>query len=213
MLDAPVTMNFRPPAPLRAVAARLEATTGAVVTLDVAALAAEGATPDMLVGVAADKHPLAQVLTALCDPRGWAWRIVDPSTVEITTRNALRRRGYVEFYDARPLLADGARPEALVARLKQQTAEAGWLESGGLGVIVFDAPSSALVVRQHQLGHQRLTQLLAEAVAAQTPASSTNQGATAGSPTSASTKPVAVGTGGRAGTGTPPPTNSTGTAP
>ncbi|MBN8628774.1 MAG: hypothetical protein J0M17_25155, partial [Planctomycetes bacterium] len=170
LLEAPVTMNFRPAAPLRTVLGKLEAETGALITVDVSALAAEGASPETLVGIAADKHPLAVVLTALCDPRGWAWRIIDPRTIEITTRDALRRRAYVELYDVRLLLADGSRPEPLIARLKQQTAEAGWLESGGHGAIVFDAAASALIVRQHQAGHQRLAQLLAEALAAQTPA-------------------------------------------
>lgn len=200
LLDSPVTMNFRPAAQLRAVVGKVEAATGAAITLDVSALAAEGASPETLVGIAADKHPLADVLTALCDPRGWAWRIIDPRTIEITTRDALRRRAYVELYDVRLLLTDGARPEPLIARLKQQTAEAGWLESGGLGAIVFDAAASVLIVRQHQAGHQRLAQLIAEALAAQTPAP------TATTPRPTGTLPAAASPAGTAprATGTKP---------
>jgi hypothetical protein len=185
LLEAPVTMNFRPAAPLRTVVAKLETATGAAITLDVSALAAEGAGPETLVGIAADKHPLTEVLTALCDPRGWAWRIIDPRTIEITTRDALRRRAYVELYDVRLLLADGTRPDPLIARLKQQSAEAGWLETGGVGAIVFDAAASALIVRQHQAGHQRLAQLITEALAAQTLAPAATTPRPTGTPSAA----------------------------
>lgn len=168
-LDTPITMNFRPAVPLTVVLVRLEALADVTLTIDAAALAEQGASGTTPVGIAADKHPLAQVLTALCEPRGWAWRIIDSATFEITTQDALRSRAYLEVYDLRPLLIDGARPEPLLARLKAQTESAGWLETGGIGVLVFDAASGRAFVRHHQAGHQRIEQFLTEAIAAPAP--------------------------------------------
>ena len=184
-LDMPISMNFRPAVPLAIVLARLEASADVTLTIDAAALAEQGASGTTPVGIAADKHPLAQVLTALCEPRGWAWRIIDGATFEITTQDTLRSRAYLEVYDLRPLLTDGARPEPLLARLKAQTESAGWLETGGVGVLVFDAASGSAFVRQHQAGHQRIEQFLAEAIAASAPpAARPTASATAPKPTS-----------------------------
>ena len=183
-LDTPISMNFRPAAPLTVVLARLESLADVTVTIDAAALAEQGASGTTPVGIAADKHPLAQVLTALCEPRGWAWRIIDGSTFEITTQDAMRGRAYLEAYDLRPLLTDGARPEPLLARLKAQTDSAGWLETGGGGVLVFDATSGRALVRQHQTGHQRIEQFLADTLAASAPpAARPTASATAPKPT------------------------------
>ena len=168
-LDTPITMNFRPAVPLTVVLARLESLADVTVTIDAAALAEQGAFGTTAVGIAADKHPLAQVLTALCEPRGWAWRIIDGSTFEITTQDAMRSRYYLNVYDLRSLLTDGARPDPMLAQLKAQTASAGWLETGGGGVLVFDAMSGRAFVRQHQAGHQRIEQFLADAIAASAP--------------------------------------------
>lgn len=184
-LETPVTMNFRPAAPLDVVLARLDALADVTLTIDAGALAEQGASGTTPVGIAADKHPLAQVLTALCEPRGWAWRIVDGTTFEITTQDALRSRAYVEVYDLRPLLADGAKPEPLIARLKSQTESAGWLETGGIGVVIFDAVSGRAFIRQHQAGHQRIEQFLADSIAASNPpAARPTASATAPKPTS-----------------------------
>ncbi len=184
-LDMPISMNFRPAVPLAIVLARLEASADVTLTIDAAALAEQGASGMTPVGIAADKHPLAQVLTALCEPRGWAWRIIDGATFEITTQDTLRSRAYLEVYDLRPLLTDGARPEPLLARLKAQTESAGWLETGGVGVLVFDVASGSAFVRQHQAGHQRIEQFLAEAIAASAPpAARPTASATAPKPTS-----------------------------
>ena len=187
-LETPVTMNFRPAVPLSVVLSRLEALAEVTITIDAAALSEQGASSATPVGIAADKHPLAQVLTALCEPRGWAWRIVDGATFEITTQDALRGRAYLEVYDLRPLLADGARPEPLIARLKAQTESAGWLETGGVGTLVFDAASGRAFVRQHQAGHQRIEQFLADAIAATAPPSA-RPTATATAPKPTATPP------------------------
>lgn len=160
-LDKPVTMNFRPGVPLAEILAYLEKNCDALITLDVAALAEAGYDPNAAIGISADKTPLAQVLTALCEPREWAWRVVDERTFELTTRDALRRRTYVEFYDIAPLTA-GIKPIVLIEEIKTQFADAGWADTGGEGNVRFDAASNRLIVLQHQDAQFRIERFLAQ---------------------------------------------------
>jgi hypothetical protein len=162
VLSKPVTMNFRPGEPLPTVLDFLEKATGATITVDYPALISTGFQGDEPIGCAADKHPLADVLTSLCRPREWSWRVVGEKTIDLTTREALRRRSYVEFYKL-PKPTEGALsgPDA-AQRIRTQLAEEGWRTSGGRGEIVFDEPSQMLIVRQHQEAHLRIEKLLAE---------------------------------------------------
>jgi len=160
-LDKAVTMNFRPGVPLAEILAYLEKSCDALITLDVAALAEAGYDPNAAIGISADKTPLAQVLTALCEPREWAWRVVDERTFELTTRDALRRRTYVEFYDIAPLTA-GIKPIVLIEEIKTQFADAGWADTGGEGSIRFDSASNRLIVLQHQDAQFRIERFLAQ---------------------------------------------------
>ncbi|MCE9605969.1 MAG: hypothetical protein K8U03_13825 [Planctomycetia bacterium] len=165
-LDKLVTMNFRPGVPLAGVLAHLEKSADVIITVDFIALADHGFLPDAKIGIAADKYPLAQVFSALCEPRDWAWRIIDDKTFEITTRESLKRRGYVEFHDLKPLTTAGIAPVVLIEQLKTQFADAGWRETGGEGVLYYDALSGRLLVRQHQDAQLRIERFLSELTAA-----------------------------------------------
>jgi hypothetical protein len=168
-LDAPVTMNFRPAATLPEIAARIESATGAMLLINYLELATQGFFGSETIGIAADKQPAERVLGALCDPRDWAWRIVGPKIIEITTRDAVRRRPYVEFYalPANPALElDGP---GWVTKIRTALADEPWRDVPGIdletaGEIVFDAPSQRLIVRQHQGAQARIERLLAESV-------------------------------------------------
>ena len=167
LLSKPVTMNFRPGATLAEIVARFEAETGATVLVDSIALAAQGFAGPERIGISADKHPAAVVLNALCEPRDWGWRLVGPKLIEITTREAARRRSYVEFYalpSSSPTETDGP---SWVTRIQTQLADELWADAGaaeadGAGAIVFDDASRRLIVRQHQAAHARIERLLAE---------------------------------------------------
>jgi hypothetical protein len=161
LLTKPVTMNFQPAVPLPAILAHLEKTCDATIMLDFVALAEAGVGLDVPMGIAGDKVPLVQVLTAVCESRELGWRIVDERTVEITTREALRRRGYVEFYDVKPLLSAELSPTDLIAQLRAELPDLAWLETGGDGVVRFDSASNRLIVRQHQDAHLKIERFLA----------------------------------------------------
>lgn len=166
-LAKPVTMNFRPAAPLPEILAHLEKSCDIGITLDYIALAEAGVGLDVPLGIAGDKVPLVQVLTAICESRELGWRIIDERTLEITTREAMRRRGYVEFYDVKPLLSADASPTDLIAQLRAELPDVGWLETGGEGVVRFDSASSRLIVRQHQDAHLKIERFLAARAAGQ----------------------------------------------
>lgn len=185
-LQTPVTLNFRPAAPLAQVVEHIESVSGTTITIDHAALAEQGTDGEAPVGVAADKAPLEQVLTAVCEPREWAWRIIDPQTFEITTRDALRRRVYEEAYDLKPLLVDGTSP--------QQAAEDLQLKAEKLygvvpGAFTLDAAASTLRVRLHQEAQLHVEAILREAAARSVPAPAATTTGTAPTPRPASTSP------------------------
>lgn len=169
VLSKPVTMNFRPGEPLPTVLGFLEQATGATITVDYPALMSAGFQGTEPIGCAADKHPPADVLTALCEPREWSWRVVGPRTIDLTTREASRRRLYVEFYKLPTTAEVAVAGPDLVQRLRTQLADEGWRTSGGRGDVVFDEPSQTLVVRQHADAHRRIEKLSAELNASAAP--------------------------------------------
>jgi len=164
-LEKPVTMNFRPGVPLAEIVAYLNKKTDATLTIDAVALTDAGYVFDAPIGIAVDKTPLAEVLAAICEPRELDFRIVDERTLEITTREALRRRGYVELYDIKPLVTAEISPVELIKRLKADFADAGWTETGGEGVARFDAASGRLILHHHQDAHRRIERFLGELIA------------------------------------------------
>jgi hypothetical protein len=103
---------------------------------------------------------LADVLSALCAPREWSWRIVGHRAVELTTREGARRRLFVEFYKVPASMATSAAAQGLIGRIRNQLADEGWRGLGGRGEITYDEPSQMLIVRQHQEAQTRLEQAL-----------------------------------------------------
>jgi hypothetical protein len=164
VLQKPVTMNFRPGVPLEQVLARLTAVSGATFTVDSLSLAAQGFDPREPIGCSADQHAVGRVLAALCAPREWAWRVVNERVVEITSRDALRRRFYVEFYSL-PATAAGEETTGpgWATKIRTQLGDESWRDVGGRGAVLYDEVSRRLIVLQHQEAHQRIAHLLAEA--------------------------------------------------
>jgi hypothetical protein len=159
-LEKPVSMNFRPGVPLETLLEHLVDTTGGFFTIDYPALTSAGYPGSEPIGMASDKHALADVLTALCSPREWSWRIVGERAVELTTREGSRRRMFVEFYKVPASMATPAAAQALIGRVRNQLADEGWRGLGGRGEITYDEPSQMLLVRQHQEAQTRLEQAL-----------------------------------------------------
>jgi len=191
-LQSPVTLNFRPAAPLAQIVEHVESVSGATITIDHAALAEQGADGEASIGVAADKAPLEQVLTAVCEPREWAWRIVDPQTFEITTRDALRRRVYEESYDLKPLLVDGTSPQQAAADLQLKTEK---LYGVVPGAFTLDAAASTLRVRRHQEAQFHVEAILREAAAVRSaPAPAATATGIAPSPRPTATSPAGLST-------------------
>lgn len=196
LLEAPVTMNFRPAATLPEIAGRLEAATGGVLLINYLDLATQGFFGGETIGIAADKQPVERVLAALCDPRDWGWRIVGPKMIEITTLDAVRRRPYVEFYALPANQIEELSGPAWVTRIRTALADEAWRDMPGVdpqtaGEIVFDDASQRLMVRQHQAAQTRIERLLAESV--KSPPATPAPRATP-SPTPSASRPSATGT-------------------
>lgn len=167
LLDAPVTMNFRPAATLPEITARIEAATGATVLVNYLELATQGFFGGETIGIAADKQPVERVLGALCDPRDWGWRIVGPKLIEITTRDAVRRRPYVEFYAVPANSAVELDGPGWMLKIRTALADEVWRDAPGgdhqaAGEVAFDAHSQRLIVRHNQGAQARIERLLAE---------------------------------------------------
>lgn len=150
MLSQPVTVNFPEPTPLARIAADLEETCKAKILANWLALNGEGVSPQVAGRLKANGQPLAQVLDALVQPLGLAYRVVDHETVEITTPKAANSHLELEFYPIGKLLDQGWPLAAITERVTSEVAQGSWSEAGGMGVLAVDEPSRCLIVLQSQ---------------------------------------------------------------
>jgi hypothetical protein len=148
MLDRILSAGIREPVPLEEVLAKLKGSEEAEIVLDRPALAAAGLA-GVKATVTADRKRLVLVLGQVLDPLDLAWRVVDAGTIQVSTRKAVAARLELEFYKVGHLLGDQP-PAALIARIKGRLPGVAWNESGGPGVLVYDAPSQCLIVLQSQ---------------------------------------------------------------
>jgi hypothetical protein len=146
MLDKPVTVNFHEPTTLAKILAFLAESTGSDILIDRAALALAETCDRVETSLSVQRKPLEAVLGDLLPPLGLAYRVVGPSAIQVTTKEAAEERLELEFYAAGPQ-AEAAK---LIERIKAEVAPATWSDAGGAGEISFDAPSQSLIVLQSQ---------------------------------------------------------------
>ncbi len=165
VLTASMTANFLEPNPLGRIVAYLEDQAGIDLLLDHPTLYLAGITPDLEATLNVDKQPVSVALDELLGPLGLAYRVVDGTTVEVSTRASITAKLELEFYPIGELLAkqEGATTAtALIERIKSRVAGSTWNDAGGPGVLHFDRPAGCLIVLQSQPVQAEIERLLTE---------------------------------------------------
>jgi hypothetical protein len=159
-LEAPITINFSKPAPLKDILAYLEETLEINVLVDRPELSAAGIADSVEASWKAEKKPLSAALMDLLQPLNLSYRVIDGETLQVSTRQALDSRMEVEFY--RVGEAAKGQAAALMERIRNRAAPSSWNDAGGPGLLYFDKPSGCLIVSQSQGVQKAVRQLLAE---------------------------------------------------
>jgi predicted RNA-binding Zn-ribbon protein involved in translation (DUF1610 family) len=156
-LAAPVTLNYRHPTKLTAILAAFGKATGVTILVDWQAAAHAGWSPDAKGSVVADNGPLREALARLLAPMDLTYRIVDGSTLEVTTPEKLRTRIETAFYPVRDLVDGKPGETAMLARLE---AELGEHVAERRGAFHFDPTSKYLIAAFPQSQQAELAALL-----------------------------------------------------
>jgi Zn-finger nucleic acid-binding protein len=156
VLDTPITMNFVPPTRLGRVAEYAKRATGVRMLVDWRALAEVGWTPEGEVKTGVANQSFATFLDRLTRRMEITWRVIDSTTVELTTPAALAVAPDVEVY---PVAAtDGAE---LIARL-QKDLGMDLFAMGAPGALRYDSVGQALIARLPQPAQRKLIAALAK---------------------------------------------------
>ncbi len=154
--------------PLTGYASSLQYRSGIEVAVDELALYRAGLSPEILVGYDGPEKSLAEVLAEVLGPVNLAYRIIDATTVQITTPKVLAETPEIEFFPIAAMPAGGA--EALLARIEADVAPAYWKSAGDEAHPHFDARSRCLLVRAAQPVQQQLQAALIDWGVAEQPA-------------------------------------------
>ena len=161
-LAAPMTANFHEPVPLGRIVAYIEDRTGIDLLLDLPTLYRAGISPDLPATLNVDQQPVAIALDELLGPLGLAYRVVDATTIEISTRPSIAARLELEFYPIGELLAKQQAATALLEKIKSLVAGATWDDAGGPGILHIDRKADCLIVLQSQTAQAEIERLLIE---------------------------------------------------
>ena len=163
-LAKPVTLNFPQPASFTRILDRLSDEGGVETLIDWPALVQLGWTPDTETTLTVNQRPVGDVLTELLQPMELTYRVLDASTVQVTSPAAAQARWDIEFYP----LAAAASADQVNALLTQIRSDmTGGQPEAFKGVLHVDAPSRRLIAALPQASHLKLAELLH--VGAQTP--------------------------------------------
>jgi hypothetical protein len=149
-LDRSVSVNFHHPTPVLQILEHLEEETETKFVVEWLVLGENSILLQAEVTFKVQNEPLSGALAKLLWPVGLGYRIVDPRTIEVTSRQAAAARLELEFYKVADLVAGGFTSERLIEEIKRQVAGRTWSDAGGPGIVRFDEPSGYLLVRQSQ---------------------------------------------------------------
>ncbi|MBI2481296.1 MAG: hypothetical protein HYV60_22440 [Planctomycetia bacterium] len=176
-----ITLTYIRPASLQRILDRIAQAAKLQILIDWRALGEAGWSPDTEVRFSVADQPLAKALTTLLEPLDLAYRVVDESTLQITTPAVLDSRLEIEFYRVAKPADDGAK---LVQTVREAVGPANFRDFGGFGQLAFDQPSSCLLVSLSQTRQTELqTWLAAQATSttSSTPLEPATPAATVGS--------------------------------
>jgi len=151
-----VRVNFVTPTPLAEVLKYLHKSSGMFIVIDHGSLAVAGMTAQLPVSLVAQDVPLGKALDSMLAPHGLVLRVIDSTTVEVTTRLGAERQPDIELYPLGKLAVERA-----VEDVKRQLAAAPEPSQKPLGTFNVDPLSRHLIVSQSQATQRQVEQWLA----------------------------------------------------
>ncbi|MCH5376892.1 MAG: hypothetical protein JJ992_23235, partial [Planctomycetes bacterium] len=158
LLQKPLRIRYAEPTGLVQILHRVSEETGLQILIDWQALGELGWTPEAEAMLSAENVPVGEALLQMLRPMDLTFRVIDASTIQITSPEADENRWDVEFYPLPAPLADSAAPNAIIDPLRDAMQRAGIGESDG--VVHFDPVSRHLVVALSQPDHRRLARII-----------------------------------------------------
>ena len=156
-LSKNISLNYIQPTRLVEILQRITAETGVSILIDWQALATIQWTPDAECTLTVSEQPLGEALRSLLEPMELAYRIVDGTTLQVTTPKAIASRKELEFYPIAKLLPDSAGIEDLVGRITLALGK-----KSDFGEIQIDPKSRCLIASVPQPVQVELEKLLHE---------------------------------------------------
>ncbi|MEO8496508.1 MAG: hypothetical protein ABI614_15675, partial [Planctomycetota bacterium] len=157
-LAKPIRLTYIRPAPLQRIVDRIAETSKLHILIDWRALAEAGWSPDAEVRFSVADQPVAKALATLLEPMDLAYRIIDESTLQITTPSVVDSRLEVEFYRVAKPDDGGAK---LVQSARDALGAANFRDAGGGGQLAFDESSNCLLACLSQTHQMELQAWLA----------------------------------------------------
>ncbi len=167
-LSRPITVNFFEPAPLSRVLRQVEQSANVKLLVNWRVLTDGGMTREPEVTFTVHQLPLDQALEQLLLPLGLAYRVVESTVFEVTTRSALNHAMEIGFYFVGDILQaikgefgqESAPEEILLQMISAEVGGESWAEAGGPARMVIDQTSEHLIVLQSQPVHAELDRYL-----------------------------------------------------
>ena len=152
-LSQPISLNFARETPLEMILKRLSKEAGMKFTVNWMATHAAGWSATSATTLVTDETPLSQVLQVFLDSLELDYRIVDATTIQVSTPEQLATESEVELHDIAGLLSEKQADEIvmLVQQMLGRDTAAG---------LIVDLPSQHLVVRASQADQVRIHQWL-----------------------------------------------------
>ncbi len=156
-LETPISLNFVQSTRFLNILHRIQQEADVHLLVDWQALATAEWNPDGETILSVDGKPLRESLTTLLEPMDLTFRIVDASTIQITTPQALAAHIDLEFYPASDLIEDGMDGKMLLDRLRSSL---GVLPENDRSAIRLDVKSKTLLVAVSPPQHVTISSLL-----------------------------------------------------
>jgi hypothetical protein len=158
-LAAPIKANFFQPTPLAHILPRLEEQAAVHIVVDWRAAARVGWSPQAETTLSCNAQPLGDALVAMLEPMDLTYRVVDESTLEITTVQGMSSLLETEFYPVGDLVGEALSGQQIVDSLSAAMGRH-WLRGGAGGAIHFDQPSGCLIVALPPSAHTHLSRMI-----------------------------------------------------
>jgi hypothetical protein len=148
-LSRPISLNFTRETPLGTILRRLGQEAGMHIQVDWVATHPAGWSAASLTTLVADENAFSQVLSVFLDSMKLDYRIVDATTIQVSTSEQLAARHEIELHDIATWMEEKSAAEVVM----QVQAMLGRDSAGG---IIVDMPSRQLLVRASQADQVRI---------------------------------------------------------